>query len=84
MADFLIILKHFEHLVCNIIIIYLMILVIYKVVSSLKIKQLKTIKLSHVYIHLLVLVYVVQKCLLVMAAISSLLELVTSYSFKSI
>jgi|LauGreDrversion2_3_1035106.scaffolds.fasta_scaffold194991_1 hypothetical protein len=84
MADFLIILKHFEHLVSNIIIIYLMILVIYKVVSSLKIKQLKTIKLSHVYIHLLVLVYVVQKCLLVMAAISSLLELVTSYSFKSI
>jgi hypothetical protein len=84
MADFLIILKHFEHLVSNIIIIYLMILVIYKVVSSLKIKQLKTIKLSHVYIHLLVLVYVVQKCLLVMAAISSFLELVTSYSFKSI
>ena len=84
MADFLIILKHFEHLVSNIIIIYLMILVIYKVVSSLKIKQLKTIKLSHVNIHLLVLVYVVQKCLLVMAAISSFLELVTSYSFKSI
>lgn len=84
MADFLIILKHFEHLVSNIIIIYLMILVIYKVVSSLKIKQLNTIKLSHVYIHLLVLVYVVQKCLLVMAAISSFLELVTSYSFKSI
>jgi hypothetical protein len=84
MADFLIILKHFEHLISNIIIIYLMILVIYKVVSSLKIKQLKTIKLSHVYIHLLVLVYVVQKCLLVMAAISSFLELVTSYSFKSI
>jgi hypothetical protein len=84
MADFLIILKHFEHLVSNIIIIYLMILVIYKVVSSLKIKQLKTIKLSHVYIHLIVLVYVVQKCLLVMAAISSFLELVTSYSFKSI
>ena len=84
MADFLIILKHFEHLVSNIIIIYLMILVIYKVVSSLKIKQLKTIELSHVYIHLLVLVYVVQKCLLVMAAISSFLELVTSYSFKSI
>ena len=84
MADFLIILKHFEHLVSNIIIIYLMILVIYKVISSLKIKQLKTIKLSHVYIHLLVLVYVVQKCLLVMAAISSFLELVTSYSFKSI
>jgi hypothetical protein len=80
----MIILKHFEHLVSNIIIIYLMILVIYKVVSSLKIKQLKTIKLSHVYIHLLVLVYVVQKCLLVMAAISSFLELVTSYSFKSI
>ena len=84
MADFLIILKHFEHLISNIIIIYLMILVIYKVVSSLKIKQLKTIKLSHVYIHLLVLVYVVQKCLLVMAAISTFLELVTSYSFKSI
>ena len=84
MANFLIILKHFEHLISNIIIIYLMILVIYKVVSSLKIKQLKTIKLSHVYIHLLVLVYVVQKCLLVMAAISSFLELVTSYSFKSI
>jgi hypothetical protein len=84
MADFLIILKHFEHLISNIIIIYLMILVIYKVISSLKIKQLKTIKLSHVYIHLLVLVYVVQKCLLVMAAISSFLELVTSYSFKSI
>jgi hypothetical protein len=84
MADFLIILKHFEHLISNIIIIYLMILVIYKVISSLKIKQLKTIKLSHVYIHLLVLVYVVQKCLLVMAAISSFLELITSYSFKSI
>ena len=84
MANFLIILKHFEHLISNIIIIYLMILVIYKVVSSLKIKQLKTIKLSHVYIHLLVLVYVVQKCLLVMAAISTFLELVTSYSFKSI
>jgi hypothetical protein len=84
MADFLIILKHFEHLISNIIIIYLMILVIYKVVSSLKIKQLKTIKLSHVYIHLIVLVYVVQKYLLVMAAISSFLELVTSYSFKSI
>jgi hypothetical protein len=83
MADFLIILKYFEHLVSNIM-INLMILGLYKVVSSLQIKHLQTIKLSHVQIHLFVLVYFINEYLLIMAAIPSFLKLVPSYSFQSI
>lgn len=83
MADFLIILKYFEHLVSNIM-INLMILGLYKVVSSLQIKHLQTIKLSHAQIHLFVLVYFINEYLLIMAAIPSFLKLVPSYSFQSI
>lgn len=83
MANFLIILKYFDHLVSNIM-VYLMILVLYKVVSSLQIQHLQTIKLSHIQIHLFVLIYFIHKYLLIMTAIPSFLKLVSSYSFKPI
>ena len=47
MTDLLIILKHFYHLVGNII-IHLMSLALYKVVCPLQIKHLKTIELGYV------------------------------------